>query len=107
MTFAATADNGLDTNAKAVFAGIGRSPAQATFVLGDLAYATGQEATYCRMVTDRVGPPVELLVGNHEDDLTRQGSLATYAAVPARPPRRQRQLREGLRRRPRRRCASS
>jgi hypothetical protein len=79
VTFAATADNGLDTNAKAVFAGIGRSPAQATFVLGDLAYATGQEATYCRMVTDRVGPPVELLVGNHEDDLTRQGSLATYA----------------------------
>jgi uncharacterized protein YjdB len=79
VTFAATADNGLDTSARAVFAGIGRSPAQATFVLGDLAYETAKESTYCSMVTDRVGTPVELVVGNHEDDLTRQGSLSTYA----------------------------
>lgn len=78
VTFAATADNGLDANARAVFAGIGRSPAQATFVLGDLAYEPGKEAAYCGMVTDRVGPPVELVVGNHEDDLTRDGLLRNY-----------------------------
>jgi hypothetical protein len=78
VTFAATADNGLDANARAVFAGIGRSGAQATFVLGDLAYGPGEEATYCRMVTDRVGPPVELLVGNHEEDVTRDGYLSRY-----------------------------
>src|SRR6478609_148433 len=79
VTFAATADNGLDANAQTVFAGIGRSPAQATFVLGDLAYEAAKEATYCRMVTDRVGTPVELVVGNHEGDLVGQGSLSTYA----------------------------
>src|SRR6478735_2639781 len=78
VSFAATADNGLDTNARAVFAGIGRSSAQLSFVLGDLAYEPGQETTYCRMVTDRVGPPVELLVGNHEDDVTRDGLLRNF-----------------------------
>jgi hypothetical protein len=30
------------------------------------------------MVTDRVGPPVELLVGNHEDDVTRDGLLRNF-----------------------------
>ena len=78
VSFAATADNGLDTNARAVFAGVGRSSAQLSFVLGDLAYEPGQETTYCRMVTDRVGPPVELLVGNHEDDVTRDGLLRNF-----------------------------
>ena len=30
------------------------------------------------MVTDRVNAPVELLVGNHEDDVTGTGSLSSY-----------------------------
>jgi hypothetical protein len=79
VTFAATADNGLDANARAVFAGIGRSPASATFILGDLAYATGKESTYCAMVSDRVGTAAELVVGNHEGDGVNQGSLSRYA----------------------------
>lgn len=78
VTFAATADNGLDANARAVFAAIGRSPAQQTFVLGDLGYEAGRETTFCTMVTDRVRAPTELLVGNHEDDVTHTGSLSSY-----------------------------
>jgi Clostridial hydrophobic W/Calcineurin-like phosphoesterase len=79
VTFAATADNGLDGNARAVFYGIGRSGAKVSFVLGDLAYEPYKESTYCSMVTSRVNAPVELLTGNHEDDATHQGYLKYYA----------------------------
>lgn len=78
VTFAVTADNGIASPAQAVFSGIGRSGAQLSFVLGDLAYQSSKESTYCSMVTSRVNAPVELLTGNHEDDATHDGYLKNY-----------------------------
>ena len=78
LRIAVTADNGLDATASTLFSSIGRSGAAATFVLGDLAYVAGREADYCRMVTDRVNAPTEIVAGNHEGDVDLDGSLPTY-----------------------------
>ena len=80
ITFTATADNGLDTAAQGVFAGIGRSGADVGFVLGDLAYAAGKEAAYCAMVNNRVNFPTMLLAGNHEADGVGNGVLSRFTA---------------------------
>lgn len=80
ITFTATADNGLDTAAQGVFAGIGRSGANVGFVLGDLAYAADREAAYCSMVNSRVNFPTMLLAGNHEGDGVGNGLLSRFVA---------------------------
>jgi hypothetical protein len=78
ITFTVTADNGLESAGLGVFSGIGKSGAGANFILGDFAYAPDRESAYCKVVTDRVNFPTELLAGNHEDDTTRDGLLTKY-----------------------------
>lgn len=78
--FAVTADNGLDSNAQAVFDGIEAGSADFGFVLGDLAYEPDAEQAYCDMVNSRTSIPIALLGGNHEDDPTHDGYLRNYLA---------------------------
>ena len=67
--FTAVGDFSAGGNASAVLTKINELDSDLTQTLGDLSYGTvGQEAAWCKFVTDRVGEgyPFQLLSGNHE-----------------------------------------
>lgn len=64
-------DVGDGGSASAVLASIAARQDDLTLVVGDLSYGEiGEEAQWCRFVTERLGPeyPVQLVSGNHDDD---------------------------------------
>ena len=86
LRFTATADNGLGSTAKDLFAGAGRSSADLGLVIGDLSYAgAGSEPTYCSMVNTRVRVPTLIVAGNHEDTTAGHPTIGNFArCLPAR-----------------------
>ena len=82
VRFSAVGDLSSSTAARAVLSGIGAQDADLTVALGDLSYgATGQEQTWCDLVTARVGAgyPFELVSGNHESN-GQNGNINDFSA---------------------------
>lgn len=75
-----TADTGIDGNASAVLAAMGREGGSA-WVLGDLAYAdtSGIEQAYCDWLKARIPAGAQVIPGNHEAQ-NHDGEWARYAA---------------------------
>lgn len=81
FVFTAAGDYGLDPDAAATLAGIGRAGANFHLALGDLSYrGPGSETTWCALVKSKVGAalPVQLVAGNHEDDSGEDGHIARF-----------------------------
>lgn len=82
VTFAAGGDFGATSRTDATFASMAASDAEFLLALGDLAYADLTEAEWCDYVKSYLGEsfPVELVVGNHEDDDRVNGYIGNFAA---------------------------
>jgi PKD repeat protein len=80
--FTASGDFGTSASAQAVFAGIGAAHPDLHLAVGDLFYGpTGQEQTWCDLVTQGVGAgfPFELVSGNHESN-GQNGNINDFSA---------------------------
>jgi 3',5'-cyclic AMP phosphodiesterase CpdA len=82
VTFAAGGDFGATSLTDATFASMAASDAEFLLALGDLAYADLTETEWCDYVKSYLGStfPVELVVGNHEDDSRVNGYIGNFAA---------------------------
>lgn len=80
VRFAAGGDHGSNDRSDASFRGVAAVNPQFYLALGDLSYGgSSDEATWCRFVKDRLGDtPVQLLVGNHEDDDRHDGYIGNF-----------------------------
>ncbi|GAA1448615.1 PKD domain-containing protein [Leifsonia poae] len=82
VRFMAAGDFGTAASAQAVFAGIGSAHPDLALALGDLSYTpTGQEQSWCDLVTQNVGAgfPFELVSGNHESN-GQNGNINDFSA---------------------------
>lgn len=83
VTFAAGGDIGASDSAGEVLATIKKSAAQFMLAVGDLSYSQIEpETAWCDWVYEQLGQeiPMEVLVGNHEDDGGPDGLIANFAA---------------------------
>ena len=82
VVFAAGGDFGATSGTDATLASIGSSDAEFLLALGDLAYDDATPSQWCAYVKSYLGSsfPVELLVGNHEDDDRVDGYIGDFAA---------------------------
>lgn len=85
FTFAAAGDIGADPNTAASLRVLDRSDASFFLALGDLRYgALASDSAWCDYVLDRLPDkgrrfPVELVVGNHEQDGSPDGNIRNFA----------------------------
>lgn len=82
LRITASADFGSTSATRAVLDGIAGIRPDLHLALGDMSYgATGQEQTWCDMVTSRVGAgfPFELVAGNHEAN-GQNGNINDFSA---------------------------
>ena len=80
VRLAVTADTGMDRAAAGVFAGMGARRTDLNLIVGDLSYqSVGREPAYCSFVNSRVPGPTLVVAGNHEDTLTRNGTIENFA----------------------------
>ena len=83
VTFAAGGDLGATERTSEVLTAIGESAAEFMLAIGDLSYSHIQpESAWCEWATERLGPdvPMQVLVGNHEDDGGPDGLIGNFAA---------------------------
>ncbi len=82
VTFAAGGDFGATSLTDATFTSMAASDAEFLLALGDLSYSNLTESQWCDYVKGYLGTefPVELLVGNHEDDDRVNGYIGNFAA---------------------------
>lgn len=82
MTFAAGGDWGATSATSATLSDIAAGDAEFLLALGDLSYDDATAPEWCDLLTNHLGAqfPVELLVGNHEDDDRVDGFIGDYAA---------------------------
>jgi hypothetical protein len=82
IVFAAGGDFGATSRTDATFASMATSGAEFLLALGDLAYDDRTETGWCNYVKGYLGAtfPVELIVGNHEDDDRVDGYIGNFAA---------------------------
>lgn len=81
LTFAVAADVGSDREAMATLEAMGAAEADLHLILGDLSYAgPDSEKDWCELVTEALADaPVQLVVGNHEDDSGEDGHIREFA----------------------------
>lgn len=80
--FTASGDYAMTTQTDPVLRGVAALKPDFHLALGDMSYGkTGQEASWCRYVTDRVGTtfPFELISGNSESSGTTNGLIDNFA----------------------------
>ena len=83
VVFTAAGDIGATSQARRVLTAIGDAGADFHLALGDLSYdETPTASAWCSMVQNSVGAthPVEVVVGNHEDDSRVDGFIRDFAA---------------------------
>lgn len=83
VTFAAGGDLGATERTSEVLTAIGESAAEFMLAIGDLSYNHIQpESAWCDWASERLGPdvPMQVLVGNHEDDGGPDGLIGNFAA---------------------------
>ena len=82
VVFGAGGDIGATTRTASVLKTVGASDAQFWLALGDLSYnQLKPEAAWCDWATTQLGPdtPIQLIVGNHEQDGGPDGSIQAFA----------------------------
>lgn len=83
VTFAAGGDLGATERTSEVLTAIGESAAEFMLAIGDLSYNhIHPESAWCDWATERLGPdvPMQVLVGNHEDDGGPDGLIGNFVA---------------------------
>lgn len=82
VVFAAGGDFGAKSSTSATLDAVAGSDAEFLLALGDLSYSDTTAQGWCDFVKAHLGAdfPVELLVGNHEDDDRVDGYIGDYAA---------------------------
>ena len=82
VVFAAGGDFGATSATDATFGSMGESGAEFLLALGDLSYDDATAEEWCGYVKGFLGDvfPVELVVGNHEDDDRVDGFIGDFAA---------------------------
>lgn len=82
IVFSAGGDFGANANTTATLGAIARSGSAFHLALGDLSYSDLAEPAWCDYVKSSLGStfPVELLVGNHEEDGGPDGYIGNFAA---------------------------
>ena len=83
VTFAAGGDLGATNRTSDVLTAIGESEAEFMLAIGDLSYSHVEpESAWCDWVNERLGNdvPMQVVVGNHEDDGGPDGLIGNFAA---------------------------
>ncbi len=83
VTFAAGGDLGATERTSEVLTAIGESAAEFMLAIGDLSYSHIEpESAWCDWVSQHLGPdtPMQVVVGNHEDDGGPDGLIGNFAA---------------------------
>lgn len=83
VTFAAGGDLGATERTSEVLTAIGESGAEFMLAIGDLSYSHIEpESAWCDWASQRLGPdmPMQVVVGNHEDDGGPDGLIGNFAA---------------------------
>jgi hypothetical protein len=82
VTFAAGGDFGATANTDATLSSVASGDAEFLLALGDLSYDDASPSEWCSYVKSHLGSsfPVELLVGNHEDDDRVDGYILDFAS---------------------------
>ncbi len=83
LTFAAGGDLGATERTSEVLTAIGESTAEFMLGIGDLSYSHIEpESAWCDWASERLGAdvPMQVVVGNHEDDGGPDGLIGNFAA---------------------------
>lgn len=82
VTFTAGGDHGAHADSQAVMSAIGALAPSFHIALGDLGYSElDTEAQWCELAKSQMGDiPIQLIVGNHEDDAMVDGHINNFAA---------------------------